>query len=199
MVTGFYYFQVCILWLLCCFGVIINDGDDDDKETILLLHFASPHLHSSLCSTRYQAQYTPPTPTRRNSFVASRRRRRCALEFATSSRRLPTDSAMWTQPMPWPSLQFCSQCYRSRIWRNIWRCMFVNIRIVNFYIFSTMTSLCRHLSVVSTGNCKLSHDCRRVCSHRRRDSFVASALCSHRRHDATRQFRRVGIGGVYWT
>jgi len=26
---------------------------------------------------------------------------------------------------PWPSLQFCSQCYRSRIWRSIWRCMFV--------------------------------------------------------------------------
>jgi len=23
-----------------------------------------------------------------------------------------------------------------------------------------MTSLCRHLSVVSTGNCKLGHDCR---------------------------------------
>jgi len=38
-----------------------------------------------------------------------------------------------------------------------------------------MTSLYRHLSVVSTGNCKLGHDCRRVCSHRRRDSFVASA------------------------
>ena len=47
-----------------------------------------------------------------------------------------------------------------------------------------MTSLCRHLSVVSTGNCKLGHDCRRV--------------CSHRRQDATRQFRRVGVGGVYW-
>ena len=31
----------------------------------------------------------------------------------------------------------------------------------------------------------MGHDCRRV--------------CSHRRHDATRQFRRVGVGGVYWT
>jgi len=39
-------------------------------------------------------------------------------------------------------------------------------------------------SLVSTRNCKLGHDCRRVCSHRRRD--------------ATRQFRRVGVGGVYW-
>jgi len=40
-----------------------------------------------------KAQYTPPTLTRRNCFVASRRRRR-RTEFATSSRRLPTDSAM---------------------------------------------------------------------------------------------------------
>ena len=39
-------------------------------------------------------------------------------------------------------------------------------------------------SLVSSGNCKPGHDCRRV--------------CSHRRHDATRQFRRVGVGGVYW-
>jgi len=39
--------------------------------------------------------------------------------------------------------------------------------------------------IVSIGNCKLGHDCRRVCSHRRRN--------------ATRQFRRVGVGGVYWT
>jgi len=46
-----------------------------------------------------------------------------------------------------------------------------------------MTSLCRHLSVVSTGNYKLGHDCRR---------------CVHTAdNDATRQFRRVGVGGVY--
>ena len=38
-----------------------------------------------------------------------------------------------------------------------------------------------------------------MCSHRRCGSFVASAECSHRRHDATRQFRRVCVGGVYWT
>ena len=37
-----------------------------------------------------------------------------------------------------------------------------SVIFVNFYnFFSTMTSLCRHLSVVSTGNCKLGHDCRR--------------------------------------
>jgi len=60
-----------------------------------------------------------------------------------------------------------------------------SVIFVIFTIFSTMTSLCRHLSVVSTGNCKLGHDCRRVCLHHRRDSFVASAVCSHRRPDTT--------------
>ena len=50
---------------------------------------------------RINAQYTPPTPTRWNCRVASRRsRRRCVHEFATSSRRLPTDSLMWTQRSP---------------------------------------------------------------------------------------------------
>ena len=44
---------------------------------------------------------------------------------------------------------------------------------VNFYNFvndDVMSSL------VSTGNCKLGHDCRRVCSHRRRrrDKTVSS-------------------------
>ena len=33
-----------------------------------------------------KAQYTPPTPTRRNCRVSSRLRRRCVHEFATSSR-----------------------------------------------------------------------------------------------------------------
>ena len=64
---------------------------------------------------------------------------------------------------PWPSLQFCSQCYRSRIWRrpNIMTLhvckhsnLLCSVIFVNFFtFFSTMTSLCRHLSVVSTENC----------------------------------------------
>ena len=61
-----------------------------------------------------------------------------------------------------------------------------SVIFVNFYnFFSTMTSLCLHLSAVRTGNCKLGHDWRRVCSDRRRD--------------ATRQFRLVGVGGVYYS
>jgi len=30
-----------------------------------------------------------------------------------------------------------------------------------------------------------------------RRELVANS-CTHRRRDATRQFRRVGVGGVYW-
>jgi len=41
-------------------------------------------------------------------------------------------------------------------------------------------------SLVSTGNCKQGHDCRRVCSVHTADA------------DATKQFRRVGVVGVYW-
>ena len=53
---------------------------------------------------------------------------------------------------------------------------------VNFYNFLNNGVIMP--SLVSTGNCKLGHDCRRVCSHRRRDE--------------TRQFRLVGVCGVYW-
>jgi len=54
-----------------------------------------------------------------------------------------------------------------------------SVIFVNFFNNDIIMS-----SLVSTGNCILGHDCRRV--------------CSHRRYDATRQFRRVGVGGVYW-
>jgi len=47
-------------------------------------------LEARCLSTESRAQYTPPT--RRNCRVSSRRR--CVHEFATSSRRLPTDSVM---------------------------------------------------------------------------------------------------------
>ena len=54
-----------------------------------------PNVRSSVVGHSYtdliyssslrNAQYTPPTPTRRNYFVASRRRRRCVHEFATTA------------------------------------------------------------------------------------------------------------------
>ena len=79
---------------------------------------------------------------------------------------------------------------RSRIWRNmaLHACKHSNqlcsaiLECNIFYNFFNNDVIMS--SLVSTGNCKLGHDCRRV--------------CSHRRHDATRQFRRVGVGGVFW-
>jgi len=64
-----------------------------------------------------------------------------------------------------------------------------------------MTSLSRHLSAVSTENCKVGHDCRRVCSHRRHDETVAKLRIRVNTADAdtTKQFRPVGVGYVYWT
>jgi len=88
-------------------------------------------------------QYTPPTPTRLSCRVASRRR--CVHEFATSSRRLPTDSVDNVETDCW---------YSIAVWLpEFWSTLMT---------VSTMTSLCRH----STGNCELGHDCRR------RDSTV---------------------------
>ena len=53
-----------------------------------------------------RAQYTPPTPTRRNCFVASRRR--CIHEFATTADGFGDANAQRSR-RPWPSLQYCSQ------------------------------------------------------------------------------------------
>jgi len=85
-------------------------------------------------------------------------------QFATSSRRLPTDSV--------DNLE-TGQTDSVAVWlREFWSILIT---------FSTMTSLCRHFSLNSTWNCKLGHDCRRVseCVHSadttQLDSWVASA------------------------
>ena len=56
-------------------------------------------------------------------------------------------------------------------------------------------------SLVSTGNCKLGHDCRR-CVHTDDTTKLSPTSCELRIRvhtaDATKQFRRVGVGGVYW-
>jgi len=52
-----------------------------------------------------------------------------------------------------------------------------SVIFVNFYNFLNNDVIM--LSLVSTRNCKLGHDCRRVCSHRRRrrDKTVSSRRC----------------------
>ena len=94
-----------------------------------------------------KAQYTPPTPTRRNCFVASRRRGRCVHEFATTADGFVDANAQRSR-RPWPSSRLPTGVFSPTTRRN-----------------------CRQL--------------------------VANS-CTHRRRDETRQFRLVGVGGVYW-
>jgi len=75
----------------------------------------------------HQITYTPPTPTRLNCRVASASA--VCSEFATSSRRLPTDSV--------------DNLETGHSGLTTW----IFIDTDNF--FSTMTSLCRHLSPIS--------------------------------------------------
>jgi len=135
-----------------------------------------------------KAQYTPPTPTRRNCRVASRRCRRCE----HNSRRLPTDSVdnLETDQTDSIAIDYVS----------------FDIDIDNF---STMTSSCRHSSLLQKLPILIKiHVVRHTAmesvwpisklsteSVGSRCELVAN--CVHTA-DATRQFRRVGIGGVYW-
>jgi len=121
------------------------------------------------------AQYTPPT--RRNCFVASA-------------------SAVWTQ-----SQLAHNDCrrIRSTIWKltrlhSIWLHQFWEILIS----FSTMTSLCRHCWKVINISQTSMESVWPVFKFRQSSWASCKLCCSHRRRDATRQFRRVGVGGVYW-
>ena len=61
-----------------------------------------------------------------------------------------------------------------------------SVIFVNFYNFSNNDVIMS--SLVSTGNCKLGHDCRRVCSTKECyivGFYYIALLGSHRRHDET--------------
>jgi len=137
------------------------------------------------------AQYTPPTPTRRNCFVVSRRRRRCVHEFATtcSSRRLPTDSIdnMETGQTDCVCVCFCV-------------CLTTWILIDTDNLFNSddiMTSLFKKLSIfIKIGVIKRYGVClvsfKIVDRIRLQSSSASCELCSHRRRrgDKTVSSRR---------
>jgi len=114
-------------------------------------------------------------------------------EFATSSRRLPTDSV--------DNLE-TDQTDSILVWlREFWL-----IDIDKSFNNDAITS---SLVTNNTGNCKLGHDCRRVRSHCRHDSTRLRCwqICSEssRLSPNSCEFRsrhqllsRVGVGGVYW-
>ena len=143
-----------------------------------------------------KAQYTLPTPTQRDCRVASRLR--CVHEFATNSRRLPTDLVMWTQPSAVTEFTIAVNAIEVG-WRNIMTLRVskhsnqpCSVTFVNFYNFLINNDVIMS-SLVSTGNCKLGHDCRRNCRQ-----LVANS-CSHRRRRrdktvSSRQRRRCVLG-----
>jgi len=66
---------------------------------------------------------------------------------------------------------------------------------------NTQRHMLRHIVLLChwLQNCKLGHGRRLRCAFASPNpsAFVANS-CTHRRRDETRQFRLVGVGGVYW-
>ena len=114
------------------------------------------------------AWYTPPT--RRNCLVGSR----CVHEFATSSRRLPTDSIDNLETVQTDSIA---------VWRTTW----ISIDTDNFFNSDDiMTSLLKKLSIfIKIGAMKRYGVClasfKIVDRIRRQSSSASCKLCSHRR------------------
>ena len=62
-----------------------------------------------------------------------------------------------------------------------------------------MTSLCRHLSAPEIVNWVTTADgCVHTDDTTKLSPTIVANSCTHRRRDETRQFRLVGVGGVYW-
>jgi len=130
------------------------------------------------------AQYTPPTL--RNCLVASRRRWRCVHEFATSSRRLPTDSI--------DNLK-TGQTDSIAVWLT-WNLIDTD----NFFNSDdTMTSLLKKVINIQNWCNQTLWSLFGQFQNCRPNPSAVVANCVHTADaDATKQFRRVGVGGVYW-
>jgi len=63
------------------------------------------------------------------------------------------------------------------------------------HVLRNIVLLCHWLQ----NNCKLGHGRRLRCAFASPNpSAVAANSCTHRRRDATKQFRLVGVGFMYW-
>jgi len=137
-------------------------------------------------------QYTPPTPTRRNCRVASCWR------------------CEHTRRQSWPNLQF--PVLTTDKWRhndviveNIVK-KFTNITLHSrFECLQTCSVICYVISYFYSIGCRIVNLVTAIgCVHiaesvgSRRELVVNSCTHRRRRRDATKQFRRVGVGGVYW-
>jgi len=124
---------------------VVHTSSGSYGTSVLVLISFRPTCLPIAMKLFFYAQYTPPTPTRRNCRVSSRRR--CVHEFATSRRQ-----------------------FRLVVGVN-----------------------------TPVGSRELGHGRRLCCAFASPNpSAVVANSCTHRRRDATKEFRRVGVGGVYW-
>ena len=126
-------------------------------------------------TTEPYAQYTPPTPTRRNCRVASRRRRRCEHEFATTSTRLPTDTV--------DDLETEHSSLTTWILIDIDKFFNNDVIMSSLVCHQPQQPNCDWLN--STRNCKLGHDCRLRCRQICSDSSKLSPTSCVHTADAT--------------
>ena len=152
-------------------------------------------------------QYIPPTPTGRNCFVASAVWTRIRNKLVTVSSCRRCEHTRWQS---WPSLQF--PVLTTDKWRH--NDVIVenkNSRILHYTadsnVYKHAASLCYVISYFYSIGCRIVNLVTAIGmrSHRRirRQSSWASCEFMYTpptptRRDATKQFRRVGVGGVYW-
>ena len=94
-----------LLKFYCCVGLVVSDSVFWSTSDLTLL------------VRDCNAQYTPPTPTRRNCFVVSRQRRRCVHEFATTADGFCDANAQRSR-RPWPSSQLPTGVFTPTSRRN---------------------------------------------------------------------------------
>ena len=132
-------------------------------------------------------QYTPPTPTRQNCRVG-------VVNTPVGSRD-PVYNFL--------CLQLTSDDIMTSLLKKIVK-KFTNITLHSrFECLQTCSVICYVISYFYSIGCRIVNLVMAIgCVHIA--EFVGSRLelvansCTHRRRDATKQFRRVGVGGVYW-
>jgi len=149
-------------------------------QCVIRMHVAE--CRNSITGWSSKAQYTPPTLTRRNCRVASRQW--CVHEFATSSRRLPTDSA----------ITYC--CHKSTNLSSKSSDQTDSMHFTYFYtcireFFYNFFNNDVITSSLSTGNCKLltgvfiplTRRNSKVSSRRRRQCVLGIKASAHLSND----------------
>ena len=159
-------------------------------------HFRRPHWYM-----------TPPhqrTPTNIGIMFNTHRRRR--RDETVELRRVGGPSAVRRQS--WPSLQF--PVLTTDKWRHNDVIVENNCKKITnitlhsrFECLQTCSVICYVISYFYSIGCRIVNlvtaiGCVQIAESVGSRRELVADLCTHRRRDATKQFLRVGVGGVYW-